>query len=136
MKPGSTSHVFLAKLRQDKRLINHVGDFIPWGTGGDRAIALGPDGGGLGGAAAHRQFRLGRYHLDVLARVGGRRKRAVAVSGAKPNTRQCVVAALVAIWSVRLRLHIALRTAPITDDPRYAALGGVTAVGQAQVSLV
>ena len=26
-----------------------------------------------------------------------------------------------AIWSVRLGLHIALRTATITDDPRYAA---------------
>ena len=43
------------------------------------------------------------------------------VSGAMPNTRQWLVAALVAIWSVRLGLHIALRTTTITDDPRYAA---------------
>jgi steroid 5-alpha reductase family enzyme len=43
------------------------------------------------------------------------------VAGAAPNTRQWLVAALVAIWSVRLGLHIAVRTAAITDDPRYAA---------------
>jgi steroid 5-alpha reductase family enzyme len=35
------------------------------------------------------------------------------VAGAAPNTRQWLVAALVALWSVR--------TAAITDDPRYAA---------------
>src|SRR3984885_1109106 len=43
------------------------------------------------------------------------------VGGAAPNARQWLVAALVAIWSVRLGLHIAVRTAGITDDPRYAA---------------
>jgi steroid 5-alpha reductase family enzyme len=43
------------------------------------------------------------------------------VAGAVPNARQWLVAALVAIWSVRLGLHIAVRTAGITDDPRYAA---------------
>ena len=43
------------------------------------------------------------------------------VAGAAPNARQWLVAALVAIWSVRLGLHIAVRTAGITDDPRYAA---------------
>jgi steroid 5-alpha reductase family enzyme len=43
------------------------------------------------------------------------------VSGAAPNPRQWLVAALVAIWSLRLGLHIAVRTAEITDDPRYAA---------------
>src|ERR1700691_5080122 len=43
------------------------------------------------------------------------------VADAAPNARQWLVAALVAIWSVRLGLHIALRTAGITDDPRYAA---------------
>src|ERR1700729_3265904 len=37
------------------------------------------------------------------------------------NARQWLVAALVAIWSLRLGLHIAVRTAGITDDPRYAA---------------
>jgi len=43
------------------------------------------------------------------------------VAGASPNARQWLVAVLVAIWSVRLGSHIALRTAGITDDPRYAA---------------
>ena len=43
------------------------------------------------------------------------------IAGAAPNARQWLVAALVAIWSVRLGLHIARRTAGITDDPRYAA---------------
>ena len=38
-----------------------------------------------------------------------------------PNARQWLVAALIAIWSLRLGLHIAVRTAGITDDPRYAA---------------
>ena len=31
------------------------------------------------------------------------------------------MAALVAVWSVRLGSHIAARTRHITDDPRYAA---------------
>jgi steroid 5-alpha reductase family enzyme len=43
------------------------------------------------------------------------------VADAAPNARQWLVAALVAIWSVRLGLHIAVRTAAIPDDPRYAA---------------
>jgi steroid 5-alpha reductase family enzyme len=43
------------------------------------------------------------------------------VAGASPNARQWLVAALVAIWSLRLGTHIAIRTAAITDDPRYAA---------------
>ena len=43
------------------------------------------------------------------------------VAGAAPNGRQWLVAALVAIWSLRLGVHIAIRTAGITDDPRYAA---------------
>src|ERR1700678_2605517 len=43
------------------------------------------------------------------------------VAGAAPNARQWLVAALVAVWSIRLGLHIAARTAGITDDPRYAA---------------
>src|SRR6185436_830855 len=41
------------------------------------------------------------------------------VAGAAPNARQWLVAALVAIWSLRLGTHIAIRTAGITDDPRY-----------------
>jgi steroid 5-alpha reductase family enzyme len=40
--------------------------------------------------------------------------------GAAPNARQWLVAALVVIWSLRLGLHIAARTAGISDDPRYA----------------
>jgi steroid 5-alpha reductase family enzyme len=43
------------------------------------------------------------------------------IAGAAPNARQWLVAALVAIWSLRLGLHIAVRTWGITDDPRYAA---------------
>src|ERR1700694_2130036 len=43
------------------------------------------------------------------------------IGGAAPNARQWLVAALVAIWSLRLAAHIAVRTAGITDDPRYAA---------------
>jgi steroid 5-alpha reductase family enzyme len=41
--------------------------------------------------------------------------------GAAPNARQWLVAALVAVWSLRLGFHIAVRTAKIIDDPRYAA---------------
>jgi steroid 5-alpha reductase family enzyme len=36
--------------------------------------------------------------------------------------RQIAVAGLVVLWSLRLGLHIARRTARITDDPRYAKL--------------
>src|ERR1700749_873982 len=43
------------------------------------------------------------------------------MAGEGPNPRQWLVAALVAIWSIRLGSHIAVRTAGITDDPRYAA---------------
>ncbi|SDN87924.1 DUF1295 domain-containing protein [Afipia sp. GAS231] len=43
------------------------------------------------------------------------------VAGAVLNARQWLVAALVAIWSLRLGIHIAIRTAGATDDPRYAA---------------
>jgi steroid 5-alpha reductase family enzyme len=43
------------------------------------------------------------------------------IGGAVPNPRQWLVAALVSIWSLRLGLHIAVRSAGITDDPRYAA---------------
>ena len=43
------------------------------------------------------------------------------IAGTAPNARQWLVAALVAIWSLRLGIHIAIRTAGIMDDPRYAA---------------
>src|SRR5579871_4487842 len=42
------------------------------------------------------------------------------VEGAAPNARQWLVAAFVAAWSLRLGIHIAVRTSGITDDPRYA----------------
>jgi steroid 5-alpha reductase family enzyme len=43
------------------------------------------------------------------------------VAGTAPNARQWLVAGLVAIWSLRLGAHIAIRSAGIADDPRYAA---------------
>ena len=43
------------------------------------------------------------------------------IADAAPNARQWLVAALVVIWSLRLGIHIAIRTAAITDDPRYAS---------------
>lgn len=43
------------------------------------------------------------------------------IEGGAPNARQWLVAACVAAWSFRLGVHIAVRTAAITDDPRYAA---------------
>lgn len=38
------------------------------------------------------------------------------------TTRQIIVAALVAAWSLRLGMHIVERSRTIADDPRYAAL--------------
>jgi steroid 5-alpha reductase family enzyme len=43
------------------------------------------------------------------------------IAGAAPNARQWLVAALVVIWSLRLGIHIAIRTSGISDDPRYAS---------------
>jgi steroid 5-alpha reductase family enzyme len=43
------------------------------------------------------------------------------MAGEVPNARQWLVTGLVAVWSIRLGSHIAIRTAGITDDPRYAA---------------
>jgi steroid 5-alpha reductase family enzyme len=43
------------------------------------------------------------------------------VADTAPNARQWLVSVLVVAWSLRLGLHIAARTATITDDPRYAA---------------
>src|SRR5260370_16441487 len=42
------------------------------------------------------------------------------VDGAAPNDRQWLVAALVAIWSLRLGLHTAEPTPRVTDDPPLA----------------
>jgi steroid 5-alpha reductase family enzyme len=39
-----------------------------------------------------------------------------------PNSRQVVVAILLAAWALRLGLHIGWRTRGVHDDPRYAAL--------------
>ena len=50
------------------------------------------------------------------------------IGGASPNQRQWLVAALVAVWSLRLGLHIAVRTAGISDDPRYAAFASAWGV--------
>lgn len=47
------------------------------------------------------------------------------VPGAGPGEaiwRQYLVAAVIAIWALRLGLHIAVRTRGVTDDPRYAKL--------------
>jgi len=60
-------------------------------------------------------------HLDILGRAGRRRQRTVAGRWGWAQCRQWLVAVLVAIWSLRLGLHIAVRTASISDDPRYAA---------------
>jgi steroid 5-alpha reductase family enzyme len=43
------------------------------------------------------------------------------MAGAAPNPRQWLVAVLVAIWALRLGSHIAMRSAGIKNDPRYAA---------------
>jgi steroid 5-alpha reductase family enzyme len=43
------------------------------------------------------------------------------IAGAGSAARQWLVAGLVALWSIRLGTHIAMRTRGITDDPRYAA---------------
>src|ERR1700687_470196 len=51
------------------------------------------------------------------------------IGGAAPNTRQWLVAGLVAIWSLRLGLHIAVRSSGIADDPRYAAFASEWGVG-------
>src|SRR6202012_3428143 len=58
------------------------------------------------------------------------------IAGAGPNARQGLVAALVAIWSLRLGLHIAVRTAGITDDPRYASFAKEWGVDSARKMFV
>src|SRR5690242_12997030 len=42
------------------------------------------------------------------------------VAGAAPSPRQWLVAMLVAVWSLRLGGHVAVRSRGISDDPRYA----------------
>src|SRR6202165_1223067 len=53
--------------------------------------------------------------------LGGAGSALWRMDGSAPDARQWLVAALVAIWSLRLGSHIAARTAGISDDPRYAA---------------
>jgi len=92
--------------------------------------AVGPDGRGLAGAAAHLQFRLGRTIWTFSLGLTGAAGAVWPIAGASPNLRQWLLATLVAVWSLRLGSHIALRTAGITDDPRYernCALAGVPA---------
>ncbi len=54
------------------------------------------------------------------------------IGGETPSHRQWLVAALVAIWSIRLGVHIAVRTAGISDDPRYAAFAKEWGVNSAR----
>lgn len=42
--------------------------------------------------------------------------------GEGPSSRRLLVAALAAVWALRLGLHVASRTRGISDDPRYARL--------------
>src|SRR6476469_3901061 len=42
------------------------------------------------------------------------------VPGEGAAARQWLVAGLVAVWSLRLGTHVAIRTIGIKDDPRYA----------------
>lgn len=46
----------------------------------------------------------------------------VPIEGAEPTARNWLVAVLVAVWSLRLGIHIAGRTLRGADDPRYAEL--------------
>src|SRR3569833_1553898 len=46
------------------------------------------------------------------------------LAGPVSHPRQWMVAGLVAIWSLRLGTHIAMRSVGIADDPRYAAFAG------------
>lgn len=59
------------------------------------------------------------FAVGIAAVIG-----AVAMLGPAPgpSPRQWVVAVLAGVWSLRLGLHIAARTAKGGDDPRYAKL--------------
>jgi steroid 5-alpha reductase family enzyme len=54
--------------------------------------------------------------------VGGIGVAAALLPFGTATTRRWIVMALIAAWALRLGLHIATRTAGITDDPRYARL--------------
>jgi len=57
-----------------------------------------------------------------LGAVGALGALAPAVVSGPLTARQILIAVLVVCWSLRLGIHIAGRTARITDDPRYAKL--------------
>jgi steroid 5-alpha reductase family enzyme len=58
------------------------------------------------------------FGLGFVGLVGA----AAASFEGSPASRAGLVAIMAAIWSLRLGLHIAVRTRGITDDPRYARL--------------
>jgi len=73
------------------------------------------------GAAAHRQFRLGGYDLDLFSRPGGRRSCAVAGRRNFPQRAAMAGGSAGGDLVAAARVHIAIRTAGIAADPRYAA---------------
>lgn len=58
---------------------------------------------------------------SYAAGVAGVTAALVSVDGVPTSARNWLVAALVAVWSIRLGTHILSRTHPGGDDPRYAA---------------
>lgn len=67
--------------------------------------------------------RSGTGWIDVIWTLAVGAATAIALALAQaPPARRALVAGLVAVWSLRLALHIALRTAHDPHDPRYAAL--------------
>jgi steroid 5-alpha reductase family enzyme len=121
VKPGRTFHVLLAKLRQDNRLtamsaISYLGALAAM------ALSLSI----LMAAAWVVQQRTGNSGwVDTIWTFSVGLVGAVSalwpLEGGAPSARQWLVAAFVAAWSLRLGVHIAVRTAGISDDPRYAA---------------
>jgi len=57
------------------------------------------------------------FSLGIVGAIGA----LWPMAGEPVAPRQWLLAALIVIWSLRLGIHIAIRTAGITDDPRYAA---------------
>lgn len=56
------------------------------------------------------------FSLGLLGAVGA----LWPLVGAPVSGRQILIAVMIAAWAVRLGLHVAVRSAGITDDPRYA----------------
>jgi steroid 5-alpha reductase family enzyme len=54
--------------------------------------------------------------------VGGVLAALTPLAPGEPSSRMTILAAVVAIWSIRLGTHIARRTIRGGDDPRYAEL--------------